>query len=268
MGTLTPFPVIEGPAALGLRYGLFTAATGPLSIEQNIGVHGFGSGVSYKPTTCGNARRYPIECPVDVTPPEKTFDPADPYVEGDSFIVYAGWECKSVGQTPEQLETSVRQRLRNGEQNGAEAGLADQLAAEAVPLTADDPDSIRSTIGELEQWLYGVDTAGYGNVGFIHAPARYAAFAGRDGLIRLDGRVWKTPMGTIVVFGGGYPDDGRLYISGQVTVWRADEPLVPPARDTFNHRTNTYRLLAEREYIVTFDCVAASVVFTGGFPAS
>ncbi len=265
---LTPIPVIVGPAPLGLRYGLFTAATGPLSIEQDLGEHAFGSGVSYKPTTCGTARRYDIECPAGAVIEEKVFDEADEYVEAESFIVYASWECGSVGTTAEQLETDVRRRLANGEQNGAEAGLADQLAAAAVPLVADDPDSIRSTFGELEQWLYGIDSAGYGNVGFIHAPARFAAFAAGSGVVRLDGRVWKTPMGTIVIFGGGYPDDGRIYISGQVTVWRADDILVPPARDTFNRTTNTYRLLAEREYIVAFDCVAASVVFTGGFPSS
>ena len=265
---MTPNPVIEGPAPLGLRYGLFTAATGPLSIEQNIGEHALGSGVRYKPTTCGNARRYPIECLAGEEPTDKTCDEPDDYVDSDAFIVYASWECRSVGQTPEQLETSVRQRLANGEQNGAEAGLAAQLNAGATPLVADDPDSIRSTFGELEQWLYGIDTAGYGNVGFIHAPPRVAAAAHGSGVIRLDGRVWKTPMGTIVVFGGGYPDDGRIYISGQVTVWRADDILVPPARQTFNHTTNTYRLLAEREYIVAYDCVAASVVYTGGFPAS
>lgn len=255
---LVPTSLVEAPAPRGLRYGLLTAAVGPLDLPAP---HGLGGGVQYEPVTCGFARHYPIECPVGVTPESKMFDPADPLTVADPFVVYATYQCTSVGHTAAELEAKVRQRLANGEQTIAESALADILAAGATPLVAPDPTSIESVVGELEEWLYGIATANYGAVGYLHAPARFAAALAFAGLLVKDGPVYRTQMGTVWSIGGGYPDDGTIYISGQTTVWRSVDILVPPVRETFDRATNQYLAIAEREYAVAYDCVAASATF-------
>jgi hypothetical protein len=254
---ITPAPVVPAPAGRGLRYGLLTAATGPLSLPDP---HGVGSGVQYEPNSCGHAHLYPVDC--DDSPTNKTFDEPDPVTVAAPFVAYATYTCSPVGHTWAELEARVRQRLANGEQTIAEQGLADALAAAATPLVmVSDPTRIDAVVGELEQWLYGIDGANYGQVGYLHAPVRLLSEAARHGLVVADGKLLRTHLGTIWVFGGGYPDDGTVYISGQVVVFRSDDVFVPPPAQTFNRRTNQANLIAERVYAVGFDCVAASAPF-------
>lgn len=260
---ITPAVMVSSPEPRGLRYGLFTAATGPLELPAP---EGLGGGVTYDPVSCGGAHLYPIEC--DDTPPAKVFDDANALVTADPFIVYSTYVCSAVGYSAAELEAKVRRRLANGEQSGAEAGLAAVLAAGATANLTPDPTSIQSVVGDLEQWLYGSATANYGNVGYLHAPTRWAQYAAAQGLIIKDGLLYRTHLGTIWVFGGGYPDDGRIYITGQVTVWRAADVVVAPPAQVFNRATNVYRLLAEREYAVAHDCVAAVSVFEPETPLS
>lgn len=253
---MIPAPLVAAPVSRGLRYGLFTAANGPLKLDG----HGSGAGVKYQPDTCGYAHLYPVECPADVTPTDKVFDPADAYILAEPFVAYATYTCKAAGITAAQIEQRVLQRLSNGEQSVAEQAMGDVLAAHAVDLGGPDPTSIVAAVAELEQWLYGSAGAAYGNVGFLHAPFRMQAYASINGLIQHQGSLQTTHLGTVWIF-GDYPDSGDIYISGQVTVWRSTDINVPPAAQTFNRQTNTYHGLAEREYAVAYDCVAASCDF-------
>lgn len=248
--------IVEAPPSRGLRYGLFAAAVGPMDLPVPGGLRG---GVQFLPQSCGTASLYPVVC--DDTPPAQTFKDGDGYIVAEPFLARATYVCQSVGTSAAELEARVRQRLANGEQSVAEAGMAQALAASAVPVTAADPTNIHSVVGELEQWLYGDGTADYGNVGYLHAPARFSAWATSIGLAIKDGPVWRTHMGTVWIFGGGYPDDGQMYISGTAAVWRAPEASVPPAAQVFDRTTNQYRLVADREYAVAFDCVAAVATF-------
>lgn len=247
-------PVIDAPEPRGRRYGLLTAATGPLLLPEPAGL---GGGVRYEPVSCGGAHIYPIEC--DTTPPEKTFDPGQGMVTAAPFLAYSTLLCGAAGYTSDELETKVRRRLESGEQSAAEQGLATAIAA-APPtaLTAPDPNNIASVIGELEQWLYG--TSGYGNVGFLHAPFRMSAWALGASVVLKDGPIWRTQLGTVWI-PGDYPDNGTVYITGHVTVWRAAEVAVAPPDQTFDRITNQRYMLAEREYAVAWDCYAASATF-------
>lgn len=256
MANLPPMEV-NAPEPRGVRYGLLTAASGPLDLPP----HALSAGLTYEPVSCGQARLYPVDCVTGQTPTVKVFDPATGQVEAMPFVAYASLTCGSVGETAADMRTKVLRRLANGEQTVAEQGLATELGVAAVPLFAPDPDDIRSVLGALEQWLYGIDGAAYGNVGYLHMAPRYAGFAGSHGLLLRDGVLWRTHMGTVVVFGGGYADDGSIYISGHTTVWRAPDINVPDPEQTFDRSLNQYMLLAEREYAVAFDCVAAVAQF-------
>lgn len=255
---IVPAPIVTAPEPRGLRYGLLTAANGPIDLPSP---HGRGGGVRYDPVSCGFARLYPVECPADVVPVEKMFDDADSIITAEPFVAYATYVCGAAGYSAAELEAKVARRLANGEQTIAESAMATVLAAGAVGLAAPDPTSIESVVGELEQWLYGINGAAYGNVGYLHAPVRFEPYASFFGLIQKDGALLRTHMGTIWVFGGGYPDDDTIYISGQVTVWRSPDVVIPPALQGFDRQLNQYNLLAERDYAVAYDCVAASAEF-------
>jgi hypothetical protein len=259
---IVPNQFVAPPEPRGLRYGLITAANGPLSLPTP---HGLGGGVRYEPVSCGHAHRWDVDCDTSFgSALAKTFDPADETQDAEPFLIYSSYTCGSVGRTPAEVEAKVRRRLSNGEQTAVEAAMADELAAAATVLTAPDPGQIESVIGALQQWLYG-SAAGqqqYGNVGYLHLPVRLESYMAADMLLEKLGSVYVTRMGTVVVFGGGYPDDGRVWISGNVTLWRADDVHVPDIRQTLDRESNQWMGLAEREYAVAFDCHAAVATFT------
>lgn len=250
-----PASVVPAPEPRGLRYGLFNAATGPLSLTAIRG--GLGAGVTYEPVSCGRARRYPIEC--DDTPPEKTFDETEDYISAAPFLVYASATCGAVGASVETMQERVRRRIANGEQSEVERELADLLAADSQPVVSSDPGDLTYVVAELEEYLYG--TANYGNVGVIHAPFLAAAQAQTANLIVESRGLLTTRLGTLWSF-GAYPDNGVMYITGGVTVWRADDVFFPPNEQTFDRTTNQWYALGEREYAVAWDCVAAQAPFT------
>lgn len=252
---LTPRRLVEAPQPRGSRYGLLTAAVGPLDLDD----HSSGSGIVYDPATCGRVRNYEIDCPEDGEPGTKVFDPNDLPVEGEPFALYATLRCGAAGYPISDLTAKVRRRFMNGEPHGVESALAAMLAGDAsmVAQIAPDSSSIAAVIGELEQWLYGDQR--YGNVGYLHMPVRASAYAAEAYQLVKDGPLWKTPMGTIVVFGGGYTD-GLAYITGQTTVWRTGIDVAPPEQ-TFDRTTNQHNLLAEAAYVITYDCAAAVSTF-------
>jgi hypothetical protein len=251
---ITPSTEVTAPEPLGRRYGLLTAAAGPLNLPASR----YGGGITYEPVSCGAARVLPHDCPdPDDGLPTKTFDPGDDWVQADPFIVYATLQCGSAGAG--DPDAKVRRRLTNGEQGAVERYLGGVLAAAADTVPAPVPAVMSSVIGALEQWLYG--DQGYGNVGYIHAAARLASYVHKGTPLTADsaGRL-RTRMGTVVVF-GDYPDDGSVFITGHTTVWRAEEPAVSPRGQALNTTTNQLYMLAEREYAVAYDCTAGVATF-------
>lgn len=251
---ITPAVTVPAPEPLGKRYGLFTAAAGPLDLPAGR----LGGGVQYEPVSCGAARRVPLDCVDPDTPVTKTFDPGDDWTLGEGFVVYATMQCGSVGAG--DIESRLLRRLSNGSQSAVERELGERLntAAAAVPAPVDTAAS--SVVGELEQWLYGDQQ--YGNVGYIHAPFRMASYLHRGTLLTTDtaGRI-RTRMGTVVVF-GDYPDDGNVFITGQVTLWRAADISVSPREQVLNRTNNNLYMLAEQEWAVAWDCAAGKTTYT------
>lgn len=280
MAGIVPGPLITAPEPVGRRYGILSAAAGPIDLPP----HGAGGGVRYVPVTCGEAHSWPIEC-VEGAPGTtgKQGDLGDEAVEATPFAVYASYECGSVGYTPTEFVDRVLRRLANGEQNAVEYALwtgnsdvggtslgIDNFQDSGAAITVADETDLASVLSAMEFWAY--HTMGYGNVAYIHAPASLAAWFGTNHLMRLDGGLWKTNFGSIIVFGGGYPGTGAngeaapaggayLHITGQTTVYRSAEPFVYPVPQTLDKSTNQYFLLAEREYAVAFDCMVGRALF-------
>jgi hypothetical protein len=203
----------------------------------------------------------------DVNEPtaQKTFDDVNAPIERDPFIVYSTVKCGSVGSST--LRAKALRRLANGEQSVVEQAMDGILVAGATPIIPPGA-TITDVVGALEQWLYGnaPTDAQYGNVGYLHASPRLLSYAKEADLVTQDGPILRTHMGTIWVFGGGYTDDGTIYVSGNVTIWRDPEVFVPPQPQVLDKTTNQIYMLAERGYVVSYDCVAASAIFNWGIP--
>lgn len=276
---LIPGPLIPGPEPVGKRYGLLSAAAGPLDMET----HAKSGGYRYVPVTCGEAHTYAVDCSGGVVfNRSKEADPNNAEVDTGSFVVYSSIECGSVGYTAEEFRAQVERRLSNGEQGAAEyalwTGLAGDAASLGIPNFADDAAAVTpaddtqlaAVISALEEYAYF--TQGYGNVAYIHAPASMAAWAATNHLIEKDGNLLKTHYGSVWVFGGGYPGTGAggaappaggsyLYVTGQVTVWRSADVWTYPVDQTLDRQTNQHFLLSEREYAIGFDCFAGRALF-------
>lgn len=259
---ITPPYVVSSPEPTGLRYGLF-AVSGIIDLPE----HAISGGITYEPVTCGFARTYETMCHTDERLASKVFDENDDWINRDSFVVYSSLVCGSAGKTQEELRTKVLRRLANGEQSQAETALNTIMATAGTALTPPGT-TIADTVGELEQWLYGTGPGDqrYGNCGYLHASPRMLSYAMDAELVHPDGPMLRTRMGTYWVFGGGYQDDGRIYISGNVSVWRSPDVLVPDISQTLDRTTNQYYVVAEREYAVSYDCVAAYATYNWGIP--
>lgn len=280
MAGIIPGVPIPGPEPVGRRYGLLSAAAGPIDFPA----HGAGGGVRYIPVTCGEAVPYPIDCSDGlVVHGVKDTSSDTPPFDALPFMVYAAIECGPVGFSEEEFRQKVLRRLANGEQGAVELALwtgavsvggaslgIENLQDSASDIVVADDSDFTAVVAALEFYLY--NTAGYGNVGYIHASVDMAAWAGDHHLIEQVGPLKKTPYGSIWVFGGGYPGTGAggvappaggsyLYITGQTTVWRSAEIEVPSPDLVMDRVTNQMFLLAEREYAVGFDCAVGRALF-------
>lgn len=273
---LIPGPLITAPEPLRRRYGLFTAASGPLDLPAR----GEGGGVRYIPVTCGPGRPYGVNCyGGEVAAPAKPLDSVDDATSAGVFLALATVACNAVGFTEAEYQTMARRRLANGEQGAVEeafwTGLDFEdnaletggLAENAETVTIHDDLDMIHIVAALEDYAYRQQ--GYGNVAYIHAPVIANAFAAEANLIVQDGPLQRTPYGSIWVFGGGYPGTGAsgaappaggtyLHITGQTTVWRSPEENVYSALD---QNTNERLVVAERAYAVAYDCFNGRALF-------
>jgi len=257
---------VPRPGALVNRYGLFDVANGPLDLVP----HARSGGLEYQSAVCALPTGYEIECPAPAEAKSFTSGGAS-LITADPFVVRSDLECAPVGLDDAQLRQWLLERLRAGEQATVERIFSEGTFG-ANPSLQGATDlgtavSVAQAIGDLEAWLY----ARYGLPGVLHVPATAAAhFVNGGGLVR-DGRLWKTAMGTAISF-GNYANTSPagvaaaaghawVYITGQVTVWRAPDSDVftTPLPAALDRTTNQVYGQAEREYAVSYECFAAAI---------
>lgn len=270
MAVVTAPVYVDAPNPTTLRYGLFKVATGPLDLP----VHARNGGLQYELSTCEIPQGFDVACKHDGG--EKTFSPGWSVVDGDPFVVYASAQCGAVGLDEQRARNLAVSRLLAGEQLVVENifslgsfGQAPSLSSNATPaVTLTAAANMTIAVAELEEWLYGQ----YGMPGIIHVPSRAAAYVMDRFLAERDSAgVWRTNMGTAFSFGNyagadtaGAPHAAghtNVYITGQVAIWRTPDSdiFVSPWGTTINRATNQSYMVAEREYVVTFDCFSAVV---------
>lgn len=274
MAGLTGPLYVPRPTPIVPRYGLFSAAVGPLDLP----LHARIGGLQYELGTCTLPLGYEIRCQQDHA--TKNFDGSILTKVGFPFVVYAGIECSPVGLTnfhQERIRQYLFEQLTAGEQATVENifstsafGQAEGLGGNPAAVNLGNAVGPVQAVSKLEDWLY----ARYGLPGVIHAPMKAAAYIKGAHLIEREGgpsSPWRTEVATVVSFGnyagtgptGQVPtaDDTWIYITGQVAVWRTpdSELLDVPIGQILNRSTNVVDIVLEREYVVTYDCFVAGI---------
>jgi hypothetical protein len=260
-----PVPIVD-------RYGLFAVATGPLTLPTIAR----GGGIQYETGTCVLPRGLEVDCgPAD---PAKVIESTPDVIVGTPFIVYSELTCGAVGLTQDRARMFLMERLKAGEQAvvenvfstqafGQSPGLSNN--ANVVTVTA-VTEGITASVAALEEAFYSV----YGLTGTLHVPHHLGARLQQGGALRWDNGRWRTAAGSLVSIGnyeGDQPDGSAaaagtswLYMTGQVTVWRTpdSEVFIPPYEASIDRATNQVSMVAEREYVIAFDCAVFGTAVT------
>lgn len=225
-------------------------------------------------------------------PPAKTANITQTTRGALPFTVYAEFECSPVGLS--DAEATASDALARVEQQQVETAFwtgtaggqpvvfphlsADtealdgevvlQMVASPVVTGAD----VVHALGALEQELADC----YAGQGLIHVPRNALPTLAAWNLIEdRDGRLYTT-AGNLVVAGTGYTGSGPdgtapaagttwIYATGAAWGYRSD-PYVSRLRDSLDRSSNTLRMLAERTYVLGFECCLLAAHIVLGVP--
>jgi hypothetical protein len=229
------------------------------------------------------------------TPPDKAATANINARGATPFVVVAEIDCSPVGfwaeaeqrapdalarWEPWQVERTFWTGLAGGQpvafpHLAANASLVDgpvtlQTAASVIVTGGVD---IVEGLGLLEKNLADC----YDGVGVIHAPMQLIPALSARGLLVKDGPRLRTWNGNAVAAGAGYPGTNPagqsvagqawLYATGAVFAYRA-QPEVRRAEESIDRAKNTVKMIAERAYLLGWDCCHFAVpITTGGEPA-
>lgn len=270
--THTAPPVeVAAPARQPGRFGLFSVANIVPAPEMR-----FENGVEYDPVPCGPATGVSGAC-VDVgTVVIGVDDYGDPVrlgpnidtVTGLPFAVYGWYDCSAFGRSLSESTARAREHLAAGEERAVELAVArgdlDNAPsfAGATDLTPAGGAHVIEAIGILESHL----GSEYGGVGVIHVPRRAVARLGER--VSRQGQHLETTLGNYVAAGGGYDvaqaadladEEATFYATSVPTIRRSDVFTTPDPDQALNRNTNNVTAVAQRVYVVAWECVTVAV---------
>lgn len=265
-----PKPTEEFP----LRYGIFQATIGPLTLPEKAR----GGGLFWVGAMCGGGQGYEVNCLEALDPKVFNTNGLD-ITTAVPFVVMSNFTCMAT--SIEEGERLARQKFFSVEQSLVEQIFSEGLFAQA-PSLANNPAVVSvpvaagaatlERISVLEEAFYCGEQ--YGPRGVIHVPIPVFNRMKLEFLIEFDGQRWRTALGSVVSTGcysgldpdGAAPADGTfwVYMTGQTAVFRTanDEIEQPPVTGTLNRATNQFTGLVEREYVVAFECGVYAVPVT------
>lgn len=228
------------------------------------------------------------------TPTTKTVGVDDEPRGGTPFTVYTEFECSPAvfAERAKQQAEEALTRLESWQVErtfwagvaGAQTVAYPHLAANSVvrdaygvllqtaatEVTGVALDIVEA-LGQVEQALADC----YNGIGVIHIPAILGPALSAQSLVAKQGPTLRTLNGNLVVLGSGYPGTSPagaapsagttwIYATGAVFAYRSGVE-VTPMTSTINRSTNTVRAIAERTYVLGWDCChIAALVSTGG----
>lgn len=227
-------------------------------------------------------------------PPAKTANVDQTSRGATPYTVYAEFDCSPVGLGDAQSIASdalarieqlqVEEAFWTGVAGGRPvvfphlSANTEVLDGETVLQPVATPvvtgADVAHALGALEQELAEC----YAGQGLIHVPrSALATLAAWNLVDEVDGQLL-TPGGNRIVAGGGYTGSGPdgaapaagttwIYATGAAWGYRSDV-YFSQVRDSLNRSSNTLRMLAERNYLIGFECCLLAAHITLGVPTT
>jgi hypothetical protein len=218
------------------------------------------------------------------------------------FGTYTEFDCSPVGLT--EVERIANDALDRVEQYQVErafwTGVAGKTSSGGVaqttvfPHLAADTELLASDGAVLQTAATQIVTGGgdvahvlgnleaqladcYHGQGVIHVPAEALPTMRAWKLVEKEGDALYTIKGNRVVVGDGYtgsspagvaPTDGTawIYATGALFGYRATVPVITRPAEGFDRIENTYKMIAERVYVIGFECCHLATLVTLGVP--
>jgi hypothetical protein len=241
----TPLHLVEAPASVPYRYGLFSVAQPRTTELTTAGADPhWRNGITWVSQSCGTVRVTQEPC-VDDADPALTGDDLCSIAEFEPFTVYAFNDDSIPGFTLDQHRAHATERLLHGEQYAVEETLWANLGGVSDPCTDATGSPAYVGLALAEQSL----AASYRGMGVLHMN-RATATVLCDHLYA-DGQIMRTKLGTPVVVGGGYADAGLIYATGPVVIYRGE---VDTRQAAISKPSNKVSYVAQRDYVVGWDC--------------
>jgi hypothetical protein len=195
------------------------------------------------------------------------------------FTIFAEIDCSAVGFYDDSTELVV-QRLERTEHRELESNavvtdteLNGNLVTlqQAATIVTGAATCVEVALGLLEAAFASC----YSGTGVLHVPAELIPLLNREFLLEQDGTKLHTTNGNRVVVGTGYPGsapDGTvaanvrwMYMTSPIFGYRS-EVRTFERETTLNRSVNTVKAIAERTYVLGYDCclVAVPVSLTCG----
>lgn len=288
--------LVENPVAFTpLPYGLLTVAQLPTPPSH------WANGVTYETNCLRTGNTTYDEC-IAVTgtgsppPPPAKANTTELDVRGaTAFTVFTKFDCSPVGRTngeaqkiaTDAINQSAPWQVERSFWTGRAAGqevvfphLADNtqvldaqgVLLQSIPVTGAGPMDIARGLGFLEEELANC----YNGEGVIHIPRNVLATMQAWQLVEARGPQLRTKNGNLVAVGSGYPGTGPngqapaagnewIFATGAVFAYHGGV-FISEIKDSFNKAENTVEMLAERTYVLGWDCCHAAVEVITGVP--
>lgn len=225
-------------------------------------------------------------------PPAKTVTTEWQTRAATPFTAYSRIDCSPVGQWDQLSETNQQALIRSESRfvetafwtgvAGGQTVVFPHLAADsevedggdllqpAATVVTTTPQEIAVGLGMLEDAMRDC----YPGVATIHMPIRLASIAAMHDLIEVrSGRMF-TKIGSKVVIGdypgtapdGTVPPAGTtwMYATGEVFFARERTPTRFSLAESFDRAVNTVELIAERTYVIGWDCCLMAIPILNG----
>lgn len=252
-------------------YGLLQAVPGLVDGGETRWAWGF----NFEPETCAAGGAVNLDCHGDTEQLTATARP--PVVDGDPFVVWSADRCSALGNLGTRSAEFAARALRSLQASQSfvvahelwtgTIAKANALANEWLTSPASDvlsPTGVAMTpVGALACLEQGLGNCGMGRRGLIHVSPQLLTHLVADFAVRLQGDLWLTPTGNIVVADAGYdgsaPDNLEPTATG-ASQWayatsmmriRLSPPLTIPdgtaiSAESLNKLNNTVVVYAER----------------------
>lgn len=155
-------------------------------------------------------------------------------------------------------------------ENSSNGAITLQTAATQIVTGGGD---IAHNLGNLEAQLADC----YHGQGVIHVPVEAFDTLAAWNLLEITGDAVYTKRGNRVVVGDGYTGSSPsgaaaadqtswIYATGAVFGYRAEVPVIRNATEGFDRVENTYKMIAERVYVIGFECCHLATMINLGVP--